>query len=434
MRESETLELKRSTSELKEALISMAAMLNKHGHGELYFGIRDDGEAVGQAVTARTLREVSQAVSTHLEPKVSPTVREVRIEGKACVHVTFSGGDAPYYAYGRAYIRIGDENRMLSARELERRIMDKNKDWIRWDNCICNGAKLEDISAMKLRHFLQRADLSYDGIRNALNKLELLIGGHPKNAAVLLFGKNPERFLTNAGLRCAVFATADTLTPLDMQDYAGDVFSLIEKAEQYILRNIHVGMRLEGLYRVDVPEIDRDAVREAIINAFCHRDWWSLDPVAIAVFKDRVEVRSPGLLYGGLTIKRIMTETVSERRNKLLADLFRRIHLVEQWGRGIRLILSKAPGAVFKEVGTHFTVVFGRPEHVPVNVPVNVPEGRLGRILRIMKDDPHITTPVLAKRLDVNEKTVKRDIKKLKAEGMLRRVGPDKVGYWEVAE
>jgi predicted HTH transcriptional regulator len=63
-----------------------------------------------------------------------------------------------------------------------------------------------------------------------------------------------------------------------------------------ILKNIHIGMRLEGLRRVDVPEIDKEAFREAIINAFCHRDYYEYDSVNIAVFKDRVEVRSPGLL------------------------------------------------------------------------------------------------------------------------------------------
>lgn len=434
MKESETVELKRSTSELKEALISIVAMLNKHGHGELYFGVRNNGEVLGQIVTEKTLRGISQAISNHIEPKVFPELRDVILEGKKCIHLKFSGENAPYYAYGRAHIRVGDEDRQLSARELESMILKKNEERLRWDNKPCRDATLADISPSKMKPYLKKAELSYDSVKNALNKLELLTGEHPQNAAILLFGKKPERFFTNAKLRCALFAMNDTLTPLDMQNYAGDVFSLIEKAEQYILRNIHVGMRLEGLYRVDVPEIDKDAVREAIINAFCHRDWWSPDPVAIAIFKDRVEVRSPGLLYGGLTIKRITTEMVSERRNKLLADLFHRIHLMEQWGRGIKLILSKAPGTVFKEVGTHFIVVFERAEHVPENVPEHVPENRPGRILRIIKDNPKITLPVLAKRLDVTEKTVKRDIKKLKAKGMLERVGPDKGGRWEVPE
>ena len=65
----------------------------------------------------------------------------------------------------------------------------------------------------------------------------------------------------------------DTTFTISMQDFYGDVFALIGKAEEYILEHINIGMRLEGLLRVDVPEIDREAFREAIINAFCHRDY-----------------------------------------------------------------------------------------------------------------------------------------------------------------
>jgi len=87
---------------------------------------------------------------------------------------------------------------------------------------------------------------------------------------------------------------------------------------------INIGMRLDGLVRVDVPEIDRDAFREAIINAFCHRDYFEYDSVNIAIFKDRLEIRNPGRLYGGLTIKQIRTRMVSQRRNELIADIFHR--------------------------------------------------------------------------------------------------------------
>jgi ATP-dependent DNA helicase RecG len=70
MKETETVEFKRSTSEIKDAVVSIAAMLNKHGRGELYFGIRNDGTVVGQDVSEKTLRDVSQAISNHIEPKV----------------------------------------------------------------------------------------------------------------------------------------------------------------------------------------------------------------------------------------------------------------------------------------------------------------------------------------------------------------------------
>jgi len=108
-----------------------------------------------------------------------------------------------------------------------------------------------------------------------------------------------------------VFATPTTAIIIDQHDFTGDILTLIEEAEKYILKNIRIGMRLDGLVRVDVPEIAREAFREAIINAFCHRDYCDPDEVRIAVFPDRVEVRNPGTLMEGVTLRTLKTARVS---------------------------------------------------------------------------------------------------------------------------
>ncbi|MBW6461798.1 MAG: hypothetical protein K0B07_02020 [DPANN group archaeon] len=117
-------------------------------------------------------------------------------------------------------------------------------------------------------------------------------------------------------------------------------------------------MRLEGLRRVDVPEINKEALREAIINAFCHRDYYKYDSVNVAVFKNRVEIRNPGKLYDGLTIDEIIKGNVSRRRNELIAEMFNKVHYVDKWGRGIDLILSKEHDTEFKETFGMFVTVF----------------------------------------------------------------------------
>jgi ATP-dependent DNA helicase RecG len=291
--ESETLELKKSTGELKAGIVSLVAMLNKHHRGELWFGIKTEGTVVGQSISDASLREVSKSIGDHIEPKVYPSVEKVMLDGKPCIRVQVEGKEAPYYAYGRAYIRVGDEDRQVSAREPENFILEKNRDRLRWDMDICPQATQDDISSTKLKRFLTSCGLKYDTAQNALDKLNLLKKHKILNAAVLCFGKKPEKFFANAKLRCATFGTTDTTVTLDMKDIVGDVFTLIEKAEKYILEHINIGMRVEGLLRVDVPEIDREAFREAIINAFCHRDYREYDSVNIAVFKDRIEIRNP---------------------------------------------------------------------------------------------------------------------------------------------
>lgn len=440
-RETETCELKKSTSELKEAVISIAAMLNKHQRGELWFGIRNDGTVAGQQVSDKTLRDISKAVADHIEPKVYPVVERAAIEGKQCIRVQVEGGEHPYYAYGRAYIRVGDEDRQLSAKELERLILEKSRDRLRWDTDICDKATFDDIGAAKLKSFLKVCGLSYDTIPNSLEKLNLVRDGKLLNAAVLCFARKPEKFFPNARLRCAVFGTLDTTVTLDMKDFYGDVFALISKAEEYVLEHINIGMRLDGLLRVDVPEIDREAFREAIINAFCHRDYREYDSVNIAIFKDRVEIRSPGILYGGLTIDSIRKKMVSARRNELLAELFQRSHRIEKWGRGIKMILEREPATEFEEVGmVQFIVTFRRKAGA---LPAGVFQGTGSqkssqkssqKILDMILSNPHITIKDMADALKITDRAVKKNINNLKTEGLLKRIGPDKGGYWEVVK
>lgn len=109
--ESETLELKKSTSEIKEAIISIVSILNKNQHGELFFGIKNSGMITGQNITEKTIRDVSKSIADHIEPKIYPHINRVEIDGKSCVKVRFKGNDIPYFAYGRAYIRVADEDR-----------------------------------------------------------------------------------------------------------------------------------------------------------------------------------------------------------------------------------------------------------------------------------------------------------------------------------
>jgi ATP-dependent DNA helicase RecG len=127
LKESETLELKKSTSELKEAIISIVAILNKHQSGEIYFGVKDDGTVLGQEPGRKTLRDISKAISDNIEPSIHPFVYQVEIEGKKCILVEFAGNNVPYFAYGRAYIRVADEDRRLSIHELENIILNKNR-------------------------------------------------------------------------------------------------------------------------------------------------------------------------------------------------------------------------------------------------------------------------------------------------------------------
>ena len=456
MKECETIEFKKSLSELKEGLISIVAILNKHGSGELWFGVRNDGVSVGLDATTKTLRDVSQAISAHIEPKIFPHVTLESRGDRECIKVVYEGKEAPYFAYGRAYMRVADEDRQLSARELENLILSKNSERLRWDNKVC-AVSIGDLDKAGIKRFITRASLVWDTPLNALEKLGLLHAGKLVNAVPLFFARKAPM-----QLRCAVFLTTESSTIIDRHDFDGNILELIEEAQRYILKNIHIGMRVKGLYREDVPEISVDALREAIINAFCHRDYRDPDYVQVAIFKDRVEIRNPGRLFGSLTLGDLRKGYVSQRRNPLIADLFRRIEMVESWGRGMPLIIKNAPDVVFREVGSLFIVSFNRPSYadgsgageasssgkqvrerkfgkgssgkeVPVRGFLKESSGKTaGKILSLMAKNPEITTEHISKILGVSDRAVRKQIAKLRDAKLLLRTGGRKIGRWEV--
>ena len=133
-KEGETIELKKSLASLKEGLISISAILNKHGAGELWFGIATSGKPTGLVINDKTLRDISQSIAAHIEPRIYPHIATETLNGKTCAKITFSGKERPYFAYGRAYMRVADEDRHLTAKELENLILDRNRGALRWDN------------------------------------------------------------------------------------------------------------------------------------------------------------------------------------------------------------------------------------------------------------------------------------------------------------
>jgi len=446
MPETETIEFKKSLAELNEGLVSMVAMLNKHGHGELWFGIKNDGTPVGMDVSDTTLRKVSQAIAAHIEPKLYPEVTSETLQGKNCIRIAYSGHDGPYFAHGRAYMRVSDEDRKLSARELENIILQKNRSYQGWD-AEPSTAKINEIDPARVSRFLKRAGLPDTQPREALEKLDLLRNKKPLNAARLFFlAKNQHR------LRCALFAGSTSATILDQHDFEGDILTLIEDAQRYILQNIHIGMRVEGLERVEVPEIHPEAIREAIINAFCHRDYRDPDDVQIAIFKDRIEIRNPGGLLEGMRMEDLMRGNFSRRRNPIVAELLRRVKLVEAWGRGIPLILERAPQVRFEEKAGLFITTLPRPPETQTPVkkggetPIKTPEKMSEKmsektsektsekIVYAIQQNSTLTIAELATAIGVTTRTIERNLFKLQENKRIRRVGPDKGGHWEVLD
>ena len=110
-KETETLEFKKTTGEIKEGMISIVSILNKRGIGTLYFGVKPNGDVTGQEVSESSLRDVSRTVYESIKPQIYPAITEEVFDDRHVIKVEFSGENAPYSAYGRYYLRTADEDR-----------------------------------------------------------------------------------------------------------------------------------------------------------------------------------------------------------------------------------------------------------------------------------------------------------------------------------
>jgi predicted HTH transcriptional regulator len=159
--ETETVEFKSTLAELKQGLISLVAMLNKHGEASLWFGVASNALVKGLTINEKTLRDVSQSIAAHIEPRIYPEITEKKLSNKTCLLVQAQGHQKPYFAFGRAYFRVADEDRQMSARELEVLILRRNREALRWDNEPSNLA-IHTLNEKKIRQYLNRAGLPWD--------------------------------------------------------------------------------------------------------------------------------------------------------------------------------------------------------------------------------------------------------------------------------
>ena len=364
--ETEILEFKKTTAEMKEAVVSVCAMLNKHGYGDLYFGIRNDGTVVGQTVNEKTLSDISTAIGNHIRPQIYPEINQELIENKNCVHVKFSGENKPYYVYGQARIRVADRDILMSPEQLEEFILEKNYSKHIWED-ISSDYKIENIDEGILKKYIKRArgmkriTFEYTCAKNVLEKLGLIRERYLLNAAKVLFCDSDM-----VEIQMAIFATDERLTFNDIQRHHGNIFDMVEIAELYIKNNIHWKVDFDGsLERKETPEIPIAALREALINSFCHKDYSLKESNEIAIYNNRIEIYNPGRFPTGKTPEDyIERDERPVRRNPLIARTLYYSKDVESFGTGLKRITLECLRAnvkvVFKQIKTGFVVVFYR--------------------------------------------------------------------------
>ncbi len=432
IQESEQIELKTSTSELKEALISVAAILNKHKQGTLHFGIKNDGVVVGQDVSEKTLRDISKAISDHIEPKIYPEIKKESIENKACVSVAFSGDDGPYFAYGRAYMRVADEDKPLSSAELKKLFLKKAEQ--SWESKF-SDKKIERINKKALMAFIKKSNESkrinfkFTDVKDILEKLHLIKDSKLLMAAEILFCDD-----NSSEIQAAVFAGTEKLTFLNIKQFKGNLFSLKEQAESYLKEHMDWRANLTGTGREEIPEVPLRAIEEAVVNSLCHRDYSVLKGNEIAFYKDRIEIFNVGRFPEDKTPEDyIKGNGESILRNPLIANTLFLSNDIEKWGSGIKRIYDACKQAGirvdFEKTTTGFKVVFFRPEK-GTPLPGGVSGGVSGgvNVLEYIRRNPGRRAVHMIKVFNISKRTLERQLKNLKEDGKIEFKGSPKTG------
>ena len=218
---------------------------------------------------------------------------------------------------------------------------------------------MDDLSEEAVDEFLARAQKNRGyalgagtPMRSALAHLNLLDGGRPSHAAVLLFGKVPQRFLPTSEVKCLHFHGTEICKPIPShQVYKGTVFSLVDQALDFVMSKVNrrVGTRSEGPQAPVEYEIPRDAVAESIVNSIVHRDYASNASVQVMLFADRLEVWNPGGLIPPLTVEALRGPHPSIPRNPLLAEPMFLARYIERAGTGTLDMASLSRAAGLRE-------------------------------------------------------------------------------------
>ena len=356
--ENSGVEFKRDILQNHQLAKELVAFSNLEG-GMVLLGVDDDGTIAG--LTRKNLEEwVMTACRDKIRPGIIPafqTIRDVEPGKDVAVVRVPRGGDVHSQWHENRntyYIRVGSQSREPTPQELGR--LFQQRGMFRADLRPVSGTSIDDLDRRRLKDYFGRVrqqDVPIDddigGWQNLLVNTEIMAEERVTLSGMLLFGNTPNRFLPQAGIDAAAFPGTEKdyaakerltlrgpMTPLMGTD--GEILErgLVEQAWEFVRRNISVTATLEdGVRRVERLTYPVEAVRETVVNALIHRDYLlSNTDIELAIYRDRMEVISPGKLPNGITPERMRAGTRAAR-NQLLKDMMRDYGYLEHMGMGV---------------------------------------------------------------------------------------------------
>ena len=455
--ETTTIQFKEQFTGQKEIAKEMVAFANTLG-GQIFFGIKDKtGELIGLSYDEiQTIsRELGNAANEQVRPTIYINTDVVRADGKHfLVCAVAQGKNKPYKNLnGEIWVKQGaDKRRITENSEILALFQDSGN--YQADASGVKDTTFGDLDRYALNDYLKKVyaldlDILAGNAEQLLKNIHVLTqGGIPTLAGYLFFGKHPEYYCPTFMVKAVSFFGNELAGTQyrDTKEIVGNMPQLYEKSMAFLKSNLHniqeKGASFNTLGKLEIAE---EVLEEVLQNALVHRDLLRSAPIRIFIFDNRVEIISPGALAGGLTEQDIRTGKTFQR-NPFMATFATNALHYRGIGSGIVRILAEYPEIeIANDVnGKEFKVIILRKEHLKSTQEngestqenkKSTQENKKSTqetILHILIENPKTNRKELAEIIGLSEDGIKKQLAKLKKEGLIERIGSTKAGYWKV--
>ena len=429
------------------------------GGGTIYVGVNDNKEIIGVDNSKRLMEDIPNKIVTHLG-----IVADVNLlhEGKMdYIEIIVEPSNIPIAYKGIYHYRSGSTKQELRGTALQQFILKKMGR--SWDDIGNDRATIDDIDRKAIDYFLRKGieaqripeDQREASTKDILDSLGLIDNdGLLKNAAILLFGKNPLRFFPSIAFKIGRFGKNEA--DLMFQDVIdGNVIQMADRVMQILQGKYLVSpVRFEGMQRYETLEIPKEALREILYNAIAHKDYAGPD-IQMHVYDDHLEIWNEGELPLGYTEETLMGRHSSKPRNRNIANAMFKAGFIDTWGRGYMKIREgfEAAGIPMPKVQnfcggvqvtvqrTKFMQMMNVGNNVGNNVASNVVSSvvsvsqvqlteRQQEIYKLIKANSFISSKQMSVVLSVVHRTIQRDLAALQKAGIIIREGNTSAGHW----
>ncbi len=420
----------------KSFFTTFSAFSNTKG-GIVLLGVNKKGIPVGIKATSNFLEDLTNRIVNKLS--IYPEIEVIEIEEKRIIAFRVIHSSYLVSYEGRYYERVGNTTREMNQEKLKALLLRSNP----WDS-IVGDFSWEEIDTDTVRNFIQRAvknnrliDVSLnEPIEVILEKLELLVDGKLTNGAILLFSKNPQRHFINLCIRIGRFKTEITI--IDDKWIKGNLMQQFEESLKIIKQLINVRYEIKGIEREDVWDYPLPAIREALLNALTHRDYFNIaNFIVIKVYNDHIWFSNPGGLPEGITIEQLKKPHQSYLRNPLIAKILYLAGYIEQYGSGTMRMVKwlkeyRLPEPEYKEEFGGFSTYFYKDIYTEEDLRKKGLNLRQIKAAMFVKENGKITNKEYQELCKVQKRQSTDDLKKLEEKEIFNRIGTTGKGTYYV--